>query len=428
MNPTHSLRVGVTVCILLISICSICLGDVSKFSAQAQIDSPIDSLSDSLFEIQSETLSDTLPEALSYYTMMEYIRELSSNEILLVNQSRQIDLDDAVFFADAQSIKPHVRSLSAYESQLRDRAIRLAQFELRLKEIWPELSLKERVDITENLEGLLRRQSVLLYDFQSQLKKKYCIFPIREKKKFLNSFQDLLDREAALLLGFEDFLHHLQDAPEEDKIEFLASFEDLIRRQAILLDIYEEFLKVNCKILKIYKHADGCECYQSGKNVTYTYVIKNICNCSLEGIRIVDSRLGIIIEGISLGPYEIKSFSKSTILKYPPRTEVCNTAQAWGIDPNAFTIMSESNEVCIRICAPAKNQESLELGNQKALAVAFDPATAENNILIKKNQISKCGPNKDYVNQMAIRVGDQLAASFRSSKGANNIKIVSNQQ
>ena len=80
------------------------------------------------------------------------------------------------------------------------------------------------------------------------------------------------------------------------------------------------------------------------------------------------------------------------------------------------------------MCAPAKNQESLKLGNQKALAVASDPATAENNILIEKNQNGKCCPNKDSANQMAIDVGDQLAASYRSSKGANNIKIVSNQQ
>ena len=164
------------------------------------------------------------------------------------------------------------------------------------------------------------------------------------------------------------------------------------------------------------------------RDSTYTYVIKNACNCTIEGIKIVDSRLGVIVEGISLGPYETKYFRKSTVLKYPPDALVCNAAQAWGIDPNGFTTISESNEVCIRMCASpkTKNQESLKLGNQKALAVASDPATAENNILIKKNQ-NGC-ENRDSANQMAIRVGDQLAASYRSSKGANNIKIVSNQQ
>jgi hypothetical protein len=428
MNLAHSLRVGIAVCIMLISICSSSLGDVSEYSGQNQIDSPIASLSSSPSEIPSESLSDALPEALPYHMLMEDIRELYSSEILLVNQSRQMDLNDTVFFADRQSIEPHISSLSAYESLLRERAIRLAQFELRLKEIWPRLSLKERVDITENLEGLLRHQAILIYDFQYQLKKKFCFFSIREKKKFLDSFEDLLHRDAALLLGFEDFLHHLQNAPEEDKIEFLASFEDLIRRQAILLEIYEDLLKTKCNILIINKYVSRCDCYRSGQTITYTYVIKNACNCTIEGIKIVDSRLGVIVEGISLGPYETKYFRNSTVLKYPPDAVVCNTAQAWGIDPNGFTTISESNEVCIRMCAPpkTKNQESLKLGNQTALAVASDSATAENNILIKKNQ-NGC-ENKDSANQMAIRVGDQLAASYRSSKGANNIKIVSNQQ
>ena len=129
MNLTHSIRVGITVCIMLISICSSSLGDVSEYSGQNQIDSPIASLSGSLSEIQSETLSYNLPEALPYHMLMEDIRELYSREILLVNQSRQIDLNDTVFFADRQSIEPHISSLGAYESLLRERAISLAQFE-----------------------------------------------------------------------------------------------------------------------------------------------------------------------------------------------------------------------------------------------------------------------------------------------------------
>ena len=428
MNQKQGIRVGITAVFVLISLCLSCLGEVSEYSGQDQIDSLIASLSRSPSEIPSESLSDALPETLPYPMLMEDIRELYSSEILLVNQSRQIDLNDTVSFADRQSIEQCICALSAYESLLRERAIRLAQFEIRLKKIWPELSMKEQVDITEGLEEMLRLQAIFIYDFQSQLKKKFCLFPIRDRKKFLNSFGDLLDREADLLLGFEGFLHHLQNAPEEDKIEFLASFEDLIRRQAILLSSYNSFLKVNCNILKIYKYVDGCGCYRSCQNVTYTYVVKNTCNCSVEGIRVVDSRLGIIIEGISLGPHEKKSFSKSTVLNYPSGTTVCNTAQAWGNFSNNFIIMSESNEVCIQMCAPAKNQESLELGNQKALAIASDLAAAENNIVIEKNQNGKCCPNKDSANQMAIRVGDQLAASYRSSKGANNIKIVSNQQ
>ncbi len=335
MNSTHSLRVGITACLLLISLGLIGQGDVSEYSGQSHID------------------SDNLPETLHDPLLMEDLHELRSSEILLINHSHQIDLNDTILLGDSQSIELYVFSLSTYERTLRERAIRLAKFEIKIKEIWPGLDLKERVEITRCLEGLLRHQAILIYDFQSQLKKKYCLFSTKDKKKFLSSFQDLLGRESSLLLGFEDLLHNLQNAPKEDKIEFLGSFEDLIRRQAILLDIYEDFLKVNCNMLTIYKYIDEHECYRSGQNVNYTYVIKNTCNCSTEEIDIVDSRLGVVIRGISLAPHETKSFNKTTTLNYPPGTTVCNTA--WGIDPNGFTI-SGSNEICIQMCGPDKNQ------------------------------------------------------------------------
>ncbi len=428
MNPTHSLRVGIAICLLLISISSSCLGGASEYSGNDQINSSIAPLPGPQSDISSAKLSDALPESSPYPMLMRDIRELNSGEILLTNLSRQISLNDTVLFADRQSIEECICSLGAYESLLRERAIRLAKLEIRLKEIWPQLSLEERVEMTEDLEGLLRTHSILIHDFQSQLKKKFCSFPIRDRKKFLISMGDLLDRDANLLLGFEDFLHNLQDVSKEQKVELLASFEDLIRRQAILLDIYEAFLKVNCNILKIYKYASGCGYYRPCQNVTYTYVIKNTCNCVVEGIRIVDSRLGIIVEDVSLGPHEKKSFTKSTSLNSLPGTTVCNTAQAWGNYSNNFIVMSESNEVCIRMAAPAVNNDSLKLGNQRAVAIASDPAAAENNILIEKNQEGKCCPDKDSAGQMTIGVGDQLAAAYRSSIGTNNIKIVSIQQ
>jgi len=360
--------------------------------------------------------------------MDDELREIYSEDISIFRQFSLIHSADASAFAERISIGEGSRSAGEYESLLRERAVRLAEFESRLKEAWPELSLQERINITRSLEGLLRSQAVLLYHFQSQLKEKYCLFSAKDKKKFLHSLDDLLDRESDLLQGFEDFLHQLQDAPQECQMEFLASFEDLIRREAILLDIYKDFLKVNCNVLKIAKSVNGCGYYRSCQNITYTYIIKNTCNCTVNEIKIIDSRLGVIVEGISLGPYEKRSFNKSTILDYPPRTEVCNTARVWGIDPNDFTIMRESNEVCIRMAAPARNQDAIEIGNQKTVAVASDPATAENSIVIKKNQLGKCCSNKDCANMMAIRVGDQLAAAYRSSRASSSIKIVSNQQ
>jgi len=395
MNLIQSLRVVIIASLMLITSCICCLGSMPDGFDQFHI--------------------GFLPDS----SLESDLRELYSH---------QLESGEIIAFLEMESTSNYSKSLSDYEGRLRDRAIKLAHIEAKMKEVWPELNVEERIDLTGCLEDLLRHQAVLLSDFQSYLKKVYCLLPVQDKRKFLNSFVDLLDREATLLMGFEDFLHHLQNAPEEDQIEFLASFEDLIRRQAILLEIYEDLLKVNCNILKIYKYVDRCGCHRSGQNITYTYVIKNTGNCTIEGIKIADSRMGVIIEGVSLGPYETKSFNKSTVLNSPHGPTVCNTARAWGIDPNNFTIMSESNEVCIRMCTPTINQESLELGNQKALAIATDPATAENNIVIKKNQNGKCCENENSANQMAIRVGDQVAAAYRSSKGGNNIKIVSNQQ
>lgn len=424
MNQIHGLGVGIIICLLLISMSSICLGDMPEYSCQDQIDSTNVSLIDPISEIPS----DDLPEALPYAALMGDIHELYCDQILLVNQSHQIDLNNTISYADRESVDECICALSAYEKLLREWAINLTKFENRVTKFWPKLSMVERVEITEYLEEMLRYQAIFIYDFQSKLKKKFCSFSTRDRKKFLNSMEDLLDREANLLLGFEGFLHHLQVVQDGQKMEFLASFEDLIRRQAILLDIYEAFLKVNCNILKIDKYVNGCGPFRPCHNVTYTYVIKNNCNCMVEGIRIVDNRIGIIAEDISLGPYEKKSFTKSAFLNYPPGTKVCNKAQAWGNFSNNFIVMGESNEVCIQMAPPTMKNDSVKLGNQKALAIASDPATAENNIVIEKNQGGKCGPDKDSAGRTTIGVGDQLAAAYRNSKGTNNINIVSNQQ
>ena len=61
------------------------------------------------------------------------------------------------------------------------------------------------------------------------------------------------------------------------------------------------------------------------------------------------------------------------------------------------------------------------------MAIASDPAIAENSIIIKKNQNGKSFSNNDTVNRDAISVGDQLAGAYQNSKASNRIKIVSNQ-
>lgn len=353
MNQIYCHRVGIAACSLLISLVIIFLGEVSDCSGPGFIDSSTASLSDSLSENPFPHPSAGQMDILHNASLMEDLHELNSSEILLLNQSHQIDLNDTISLEDSQSIEQSSIPLSTYERILRERAIRLAKFELKVKEIWPKLCPEERVEITRHLEELLRRQAILIHDFQYQLKKKFCLYSIQDKKKFLDSFQDLLDRQAHLLMGFEDLLHQLQNVPEENMIQFLGSFEDLIRKQAILLDIYDDFLKVECNKIKVNKYIEEQECYRSGQVVNYTYVIKNTCNCSTKEIDIVDSRLGAIVKGISLGPYETKSVNKTIILDYQPGTRVCNTA--WAIDPDDFTIGS-SNEICIRMCPSGKNE------------------------------------------------------------------------
>jgi hypothetical protein len=424
MNLKRSLVIGITISILLISTSLTNLAEAQEFISQDQMNLTTASLIDTTPDITSEIQ----PEALSYSLLMSEIDELNSGKIILENQSRQIDMSSTIQFADQKCIEECICSLGSYENMLRNRAKFLAKFEIRLKNSWQNLNKEQRIYITEYLEKILRSQSIFISDFQSQLKKKFCSFPMRSQKNFLDSQRDLLDRQANLLLGFEDFLHNLQDIEDDQKVEFLASFEDLIRRQAILLNTYQAFLKVKCNILKINKYVSGCGYYRPCQNVTYMYAIINTCNCTVEGIRIVDDQLGIIADNVSLGPHEKKNFSKTTSLNFSSGTTACNTAQAWGNISDNFIVMSQSNKVCVKMASPTLTNDSLKLGSQKAVAIATDPATAENNIAIVKNQIGKFSPHKNSAQNMTIGIGDQLAAAYRNSKGANNINIVSNQR
>jgi hypothetical protein len=405
MNLTQSLRVGIIAGLIMIAFCISCSG------------------------IESEDAGHLQVEFSPNYSLDANMGELYSSEIPLTNLSLQLESLETDIFNDPRSTSDWVRCLGDYESRLRERAVRLAHIEAQLREEWPELNDDERIKKTRILEDLLRRQAVHLYDFQYHLKKRYCHLTFSDQMEFLHSFEDLLDRESMLLEGFEGFLHQLQNVQDQYQIEFLASFEDLIRRQAILLDIYEDLLKTRCNELRLYKYVVRCGEFRCGQNITYNYVLSNICNCTFEGVRIIDDRLGVVVEGVSLRPYEKKVFSKSTILNYTSGTTVCNTASAIGVDSDGFTIFSPSNEVCITIAEPLLNHnlDLINLGSQKTIAFASNSAIAENSILIKKNQDGRSSSNNDTVNRDAIRVGDQLAGAHQNSKASNSIKIVSNQ-
>lgn len=364
------------------------------------------------------------------YSLDENLRELHSSEIMLENQSRRLESLEVNATTNPAETLENARSLEEYECQLRERAKRLAIIEAQLQQEWPDLDIDERVDRARCLEDLLRSQAILLYDFQSHLKKIYCHLSALEQRRFMASFQDLLDRESVLLQGFEDFGHHLQDAQMGSQIDFLASFEDLIRRQAILLDIYQDLLKTDCSDLKLYKYIKKCGEFRPCQNVTYYFVLESTCNCTISGIRITDDHLGVVAKGISLGPYEKRTYAKTSTLNYSSGERVCNTAHAIGTNSDSLVVFASSNEVCITIAPPVinRNFDSLTLGDQRTIAMAADPAVAENSIIIKKSQNKECCSNNDGLNYDVIRAGDQLAGAFHDSKASNRIKIVSNQE
>lgn len=403
---------------------------------------PYEGLSDSAYGVlpegpsKDESMSESeCPrplqiDSLLNYTLEENLREIDSHEVIFENQSLKLQSLEVNASTNLTEILENARSLQQYECQLRERAMRLAVIEAQLREEWPDLDIDERVEKTRRLEDLLRRQAILLYDFQSHLKRCFCRLTIQDQDEFLTSFMDLLEREADLLEGFEDFGHRLQDAQVGYQIEYLASFEDLIRRQAVLLDIYQDLLKTDCRDLKLYKYIRRCGEFRPCQNVTYYFVLESTCNCTISGISITDDQLGEVVGGITLGPYEKMVFAKNSTLNYPTGERVCNTAHASGTNSEGLVVSASSNRVCITIDRPVLNEnfDYLTLGDQRTIALAADPAIAENSVIIEKNQNKECCSKHDALNYDAIDIGDQLAGAFQNSRASNRIKVVADQE
>ena len=422
MKLKESLQVAIIISLAVIVM--------ATASAIAALGSPSNGLPESVSGSNSDHACIYQIDSLLNLTLDENLRELRSREVILENQSwelRSQEENASVIPADAWK---NVRSLGQYECHLRERAIRLAIIEAQLREEWPYLDIDERIEMTRCLEGLLRGQAVLLYDFQSHLKRNYCKLSTPDQKEFLASFEDLLERESELLKGFEDFGHRLQDAPAGYQIEYLASFEDLIRRQAVLLEIYQRLLKTDCHDLRLYKYIKKCGKFRPCQDVTYYYILQSISNCTISSIRITDDQLGEVAQGISLQPYEMRVFAKNITLDYPTGERICNTAHAIGTNCDGLMVTASSNEVCITIEQPVHNQnlDSLTLGDQRTIALAADPAVAENSIIIKKSQGKECCSNNDALNYDVIDAGDQLAGAFQNSRASNRIKVVANQK
>jgi len=300
--------------------------------------------------------------------------------------------------------------MAEFECQLRDRAVILDAFKGKLEKKWPHLSDQERIDLTSKLECLLRKQAEYLYQFQSDLKKIWCFLPYCEKKKFLDSYEDLLKRESRLLLKFEDFLHKQQLLPEDRKISFLQSFEDLIRRQAILLETFEDFLKVNCDVLEITKVAYAC-CPAPGDTVLYTYNVTNKADYPIKDVAVIDSRLGIVDAGLTLGPHETIFVNASSVLEGKCGTVICNTAMVLGEDPKGFVVHNESNKVCVELVCPTVKEDRIKVGLQRSMAVGSQRSKAQNVVKIAGDQRSKCLGCPGNNSSSKIEAGDRSTAA-----------------
>jgi hypothetical protein len=280
--------------------------------------------------------------------------------------------------------------MAEFERQLRDRALSLDAFERQLEMKWPHLSDQERIDLTIKLECSLQKQAEYLQDFQADLKKIWCLLSRGEKKKFLDSYEDLLKRESRLLLKFEDFLHKQQLLPEDRKILFLQSFEDLIRRQAILLETFEDFLKVNCDVLTITKIAYAC-CPAPGDVVNYTYNITNKADYTIKDVAVIDSRMGIVAHGLTLGPHETIFVDGSSVLNGKCGDVICNKAMVLGEDPKGFVVHNSSQEVCVQLVCPVVKEDRIKIGLQRSVAVGSQRSKAQNVVKIEGDQRSKPG-------------------------------------
>jgi hypothetical protein len=234
--------------------------------------------------------------------------------------------------------------IDSLESLLRDEANLFDSFEYLLHKT--NTTAEENVEFLASFEDLLRRQTVLFKGFEDLLKLKWECMSVEEQEKFLVSFEDLLKRETHLYFSFQSLLDKRWDEMTSEKhVQFLRSFEDLLRRQTTLLKSYECLFKIKRGGISIEKSADKTMIDCEG-TVTYTYTIKNFYSSrNISKIIVIDDKLGLIADEISLAPGEIKSFTKGTTLN----ESTCNQAKVMGEDPDGKLVCDYSDLVYVHV-------------------------------------------------------------------------------
>jgi len=314
--------------------------------------------------------------------------------------------------------------LSSLEELLRGQAQLLTGFAILLDKT--NRTTDESIDFLDSFEDLLRRQAGLYSGFERLLKSQWYNLNCEQQRIFLDSFEDLLHREVRLYARFNSSLEQIWPSlPGEEKVKLLASFEDLLRRQADLFKSFEELYMMSQGGLTLEKAVNkSCIC-RPGEAVEYSFTVKNWYNQTIANVSIVDDHLGLIVEDVTLGPYEEKTFYKIAHLE----GTTCNTAKARGEGPCGEMLLDESNTVCVTLCpVSGNNSASLVVGRQIAFSSGSDPPVAFNNLEIKKSQMVEAIKQN---NNQSIWLGYQKAASISNpksgSESSNNRRIVANQ-
>jgi len=313
-------------------------------------------------------------------------------------------------------------SISSLEELLRDESTLFFGFESLLNST--PTTMEEKSRFLDSFEDLLRRQTILFDGFKEILNSQWTKMSCGRQKKFLASFEDLLHREMSLYSRFNDHLDsNWGSLTQDERIKLLRSFEDLLRRQSELIQGFEDLNKLSYGGLSIEKFADK-DCIYRGEAVTYKYVVKNLFNYTIKNITISDDRLGIIEEGVSLGPGETKTFTKRTVLF----GGVCNFAEVHGEDPCGRLVSDKSNLVCVELILVGENSDNISTGTQEADSMGSSRPSAFNAMEIKKDQKSSWSDHFVLKNIENITTGDQLSRGSSSGTSSNTMKIVANQE
>ncbi len=290
------------------------------------------------------------------YDSMKSYEDLLRSQTILIGSFENLLKNSTLQYDE---LNYHYQFLDSFDDLAMREQLGLNSFEDLVSRNWSNLSVPEKISLTQSFEDLIRREATVLSSNEDLLKRGYCSLDSTQKQELLDRFEARLKYEVILYTKFEDWLHYQQTiendpALKETWVDFLDSFEDLIRRQARLLDSFEMLLKIRCDSIYL-----GLT--KTIVDDTYNYTVTAGPDTAATGVKVAnvsinDSLMGFIAQGITLN----STVSSVKVTKGPlPTTcadcdnctcNVCNFATACGdvVTPNGnFTVCVVSDQVCI---------------------------------------------------------------------------------